>query len=175
MIGFTWETSVGLILSLLIILLVSPAGVKKASEQVISAQVAYGGGYLAVCFLLLNTIAYIWLFNDSSMTLSVNQHILNLWAGLVSSTFGAVYWVFLCLVFVRKIRTKAGYASLVLWPLFMFYQNYLPEIYKFVTSGSEIMKLRDSTIDIIATSLASIAILVLSYLYWNNKERWSEL
>ncbi len=175
MIGFTWETSVGLILSLLIILLVSPAGVKKASEQVISAQVAYGGGYLAVCFLLLNTIAYIWLFNDSSMTLSVNQHILNLWAGLVSSTFGAVYWVFLCLVFVRKIRTKAGCASLVLGPLFMFYQNYLPEIYKFVTSGSEIMKLRDSTIDIIATSLASIAILVLSYLYWNNKDRWSEL
>lgn len=175
MIGFTWETSVGLILSLLIILLVSPAGVKKASEQVISAQVAYGGGYLALCFLLLNTIAYIWLFNDSSMTLSVNQHILNLWAALVSSTFGAVYWVFLCLFFVRKIQTKAGYASLFLWPLFMFYQNYLPEIYTFVTSGSEIMKIRDSTTDIIATSLASIAILVVSYLYWNNKERWSEL
>ncbi|MGO1298025.1 MAG: hypothetical protein ACTMIA_12065 [Vibrio sp.] len=175
MIGFTWETSVGLILSLFIILLVSPAGVKKASEQVISAQVAYGGGYLAVCFLLLNTIAYIWLFNDSSMTLSVNKHFLNLWAGLVSSTFGAVYWIFLCLFFVRKVQTKAGWASLFLWPIFMFYQNYLPELYALVTSDSEILKPRDSKTDMIATSLASIAILVLSYLYWTKKERWKEL
>jgi len=175
MVGFSWETSIGLILSLLVILLVSPAGVRRASEQVISAQVAYGGGYLALNFLLLNTVAYIWFFNEASMSFSISQHFLNLWSGLVSSTFGAVYWVFLCLFFVKKIRNIAGLLSLILWPLFMLYQNYLPEIYGWVTAGSELMKLQDEITDYIATGLVAIALLVLSYLYWNNKYRWAEL
>ncbi|WP_147694526.1 hypothetical protein [Vogesella mureinivorans] len=175
MVGFSWETSFGLILSLFAILLISPAGIKRAAEQVISAQVFYGGSYLTFCSLLLNTIAYIWLFNNTSTTHSVNPHLLNLWSGFVSSTFGTVYWVILCLFFIKRQVNPAGFISIIMLPLLMLFQNYLPEIHNWITTYSNIYQLQVETIDYIVTIFLLAIIILLTFLYFTKKHIWAGL
>jgi hypothetical protein len=175
MTGFSWETSIGLILSLFVTLLVAPAGFRKASDQIISPQIMFGGTYLALSLLLLNTIIFVWFFNPSSMSASINHHLISLWSSFVSTTFGAVYWIILCMFFLKRQRGIAGVVLLLGWPMLMLFQNYLPEIYRWFSVRSELTGLRDETTDSIAIGLAVLALLVLNYVYWVHRERWAKL
>jgi hypothetical protein len=176
MIGFSIETCVGMIFALLLILVVSPAGIKKTSEQVISAQVAYGGGYLALALGLSNIIVYTWLYPSGVLYSGwFPELFISLWSALISSLIGAVYCVFLCLYFVRKIKTIFGKASLILWPVFMLFQNYLPTFYGIGVSQTEILALREPITDWISTVLILISVITLTFLYFKNKYRWVKL
>ncbi|MCG6373314.1 hypothetical protein K6U27_11620 [Vibrio fluvialis] len=176
MIGFSIETCIGMILALFLILIVSPAGIKKTSEQVISAQVAYGGGYLALSLGLLNVVVYTWLYPNGVLYSGwVFETFMNFWSAIISSLIGAVYWVFLCLYVVRGIKNTAGKVSLAFWPLFMFFQNYLPKFYGIGVSQTELIALREPVTDWIATGLIAFVVVGFSYAYWANKYRWVKL
>lgn len=176
MIGFSIETCLGMIFALFLILVVSPAGIKKTSEQVISAQVVYGGGYLALALGLSNIIVYTWLYPSGVLYSGLLPELfIGLWSALISSLIGAVYWVFLCLYFVRKIKSTFGKISLILWPFFMLFQNYLPTFYGIGVNQTEIVALREPITDWISTALIGITILTLTFLYFTNKYRWVKL
>lgn len=176
MIGFSIETCLGMIVALFLILIVSPAGINKTSEQVISAQVAYGGGYLALSLGLLNVVVYTWLYPDGVLYSGwAPEAFISLWSAIISSLIGAVYWVFLCLYFVRKIKNTAGKVSLVLWPVFMCFQNYLPTFYGIGVSQTELTALKEPVTDWIATGLIALVVVGFSYAYWTNKYRWVRL
>lgn len=175
MLGFSWQACIGLIVSLFVILLVSPAGLRKTAEQVISVQVAWGSGYVTLCLCLLNFVMYIWLFNNGAVVSEAAQSLLNTWGAVVSSTFGAVYWVVLCLFFGRKIKTKSGILMLVLWPALILLQNYLPNLHLASAQYLNSFQPIESILNWISTALIAAAISVLSYFYWRNKHRWAEL
>nr|WP_321239356.1 hypothetical protein [uncultured Tolumonas sp.] len=176
MIGFSLETCIGMMLSLFLILIVSPAGIKKTSEQVISAQVAYGGGYLALSLGLLNIVVYTWLYPNGVLYAGrLPEIFINFWSAVISSLVGAVYWVFLCLYFVRKIKNTAGKISLILWPVFMLFQNYLPTLYGVGVHQTELLALKEPITDWISTGLIIFFVVGFSYAYWTNKYRWVKL
>lgn len=176
MIGFSIETCVGMILALLLILIVSPAGIKKTSEQVISAQVAYGGGYLAITLGFSNVIVYTWLYPNGVLYSGwFSELFISFWSALISSLIGAVYWVFLCLFFVKNIRSVVGGLVLILWPVFMWFQNYLPTWYGIGVSHTELFSLREPITDWLTTGIAIFFLTGFSYAYWVNRYRWVKL
>ncbi|ELA9085431.1 hypothetical protein RQV66_001236 [Vibrio alginolyticus] len=174
MVGFSFETCAGLILSLFIILFISPAGLKKTTDQVISAQVYYGSTYLALSFSLCNVLAFIWLFNNGVVYPSANVP-MNIWAAIVSSTFGALYWTHICLFFIKKKRTISGWVNLLLWPVLMFFLNYLPETYRCIVNSFEILSLSSKVIDLVLTAVIIVILIVLNFGYFKLKPRWVEL
>jgi hypothetical protein len=175
MIGFSWETCIGLIASLFMLLLASPAGIRKTSEQVISIQAFYGGSFLTLCLSLVNIIIYIWVFPNGEATQNFSISALSVWGSILSCSFGAIYWVAICLFFIRGIRTKAGVLILLAWPILMFFNNYLPNIYHATSDWSPAMSIWDSTTNWIATGLITSVLSALIYAYWTNKHKWSEL
>jgi hypothetical protein len=165
-----------MMLALLLILIVSPAGIKKTSEQVISAQVAYGGGYLALVLGFSNVIVYTWLYPNGVLYPGwLPELFIGLWSALISSLIGAVYWVFFCLYFVRKIKNKFGRLVLILWPVFMWFQNYLPSLYGIGVTHTELLSLSEPITDWITTGISVFFIAGFSYAYWANKYRWIKL
>lgn len=176
MIGFSLETCIGMMLALFLILIVSPAGIKKTSEQIISAQVAYGGSYLALSLGLLNVVVYAWLYPNGVLYSGwLPKFFINFWSAVISSLVGAVYWVFLCLYFVRKIKNTPGKLSLILWPMFMLFQNHLPALYGIGINQTELLALKEPITDWISTGLITFFVIGFSYLYWTNKYRWIKL
>lgn len=176
MIGFSIEACIGMLLALFLILITAPAGIRRTSEQIVSPQIYYAGGYLALSLGLLNVLVYTWLYPEGQLYSGwFPELFISFWSALVSSLIGAVYWVLLCLYFIRNIRNTVGKISLALWPIFMLFQNYLPEIYGVGVNQTEILALKEPVTDWISTGLILFVEMGFSYAYWTNKWRWEEL
>jgi hypothetical protein len=175
-IGFSLWTLLGLLIALPLILYVAPASVKKVAEQIISLQVGFSGGYLTMVFGLFNIIIYTWLYPNGLLYPGwAPELFISLWSGIVGCLIGAVYWVFLCLYFIEKIQSKLNLLFLILYPIFMLFQHYLPNLYGIGVNQTEILALKSPVTDWISTVLILIAVTVLSVLYFKNKSKWVKL
>ena len=175
MIGFSLETCIGVLFSLLLVLFVAPAGVKSTSKQIISLQVAYGAGFLSLCFGLLNVLIYTWLYEDGVLAFKFTEKLLTIWASIVSTLIGAFYWIILCRFFIEGVKTKSGRWCLILWPFYAIFQDNLPALYIVVVNEYPLFALRDSTTDWITTGLVLFVEVILVYAYWVNRYRWETL
>ncbi|MUJ20612.1 hypothetical protein [Aliivibrio fischeri] len=153
-VSFTWLFI--MLVALFMLAVLSPSGAKIALKEVVSEELFWSGSYLSLSLSLLSVVLY--LLQD--YLLGTVKYIYDLLPYVVSSIFGALFWILISLIYLKPgkapwILITFGYLLLLLGLEYLWYIEAA-----FNVNDQELI------LTLIATNLLSFVLVFLSYLYF---------
>lgn len=149
----------------------APSGARNALNSVISEDLYWSGAYLSLTSALISILIWIWQAPLEGVFGVAFENFFNvILPSFVSTIFGAFLWVLLALAIQKKLRVAFVLMSLG-YCLLMVGLNYMSLLQARVSEISPLSGSRDEALDIVASILLSMSILMISCLYMKFRKK----